>query len=209
MSSAIATALPARLHRAQLLDLGLELGDRLFEIEIAAHLRKSIASERDGSKLAFAGLSSQATRRNIVPNQCSQRACRPVPGVSLTVRRSIAPIRLFLRLGRIERGLGLLHRAAVRAVEHEAAEDRGDRAQHRGPEIHDARTFPRSATTRRRPARTLENRPIFRQRSTASASSSIPTSSRAICSCAETLARPMSVSSFICPPADAGRAPGS
>ena len=28
------------LHGAQLLDLGLELGHRLFEVEVAAHLRK-------------------------------------------------------------------------------------------------------------------------------------------------------------------------
>ena len=45
------------LHCAQLLDLGLEFGNRFFEVEVAAHLRKSVALKvpPQGSKLAFAG----------------------------------------------------------------------------------------------------------------------------------------------------------
>ena len=34
----------AGLHRAQFLDLGLELGHRFFKVEIAAHLRENAAS---------------------------------------------------------------------------------------------------------------------------------------------------------------------
>ena len=37
MSSADRDRVPLLAEGAQLLDLGLELGDRLFEIEIAAH----------------------------------------------------------------------------------------------------------------------------------------------------------------------------
>ena len=39
----------ARRHGAQLLDLGLQFGDRLFEIEIAAHGAPEAARERAGN----------------------------------------------------------------------------------------------------------------------------------------------------------------